>query len=85
MTVEVGEFGEHVEGVEVDEEVVLAAGKTGARSAVEDHFVTEVGRQRLLDVLVRQIQRLVEDTVHLLQFIAVQFNQINQISYAIEF
>ena len=78
--VEVGELGEHIEGVEVDEEVV---GQLGGQSVdaddvtgrvVEGHLhVTQVGRQRLLDVLVRQVQRfVVEDAVvHRCQFAAV--------------
>ena len=82
VAVEVGELRQHIERVQIDQQVVFARRKTAARSssktsaALERHLMAQISRQGPLDVLVRQVQCLVEETIHL-QLAAKQRERVN--------
>ena len=70
VTLEIRKIGQHVKGVQVNQQIFVVARSTMADSAgpagsLESDFVTQIGRQSALDVIVRQIQRLVEQAFRL--------------------
>ena len=70
VTLEIREIRQHVKGVQVDQQILVMtrstmADSSGSAGSLESDFVTQIGRQSALDVIVRQIQRLVEQAFRL--------------------
>jgi hypothetical protein len=69
VTLEIRKIGQHVKGVQVNQQIFVVArsmaDSPGPAGSLESDFVTQIGRQSALDVIVRQIQRLVEQAFRL--------------------